>query len=113
MKYLLMFGGTEDDQRVYQQLSDDERARRGANVGRWFSEHSEKIVASERLHPPHTATTVRLQPDGQAIVTDGPFIEGKETIGGYAVLDVSDLDEAIRMARTWPGSSIVEIRPIL
>lgn len=113
MKYLLMFGGTEEDQLAYLKLSDAERGRRGANVGRWFAGHGAKIVASERLHPPETATTVRFQPDGQTVVTDGPFIEGKETIGGFAVIDVDDLDEAMRMAREWPGSSMLEIRPIL
>lgn len=113
MKYLLMFGGTEEDQQAYQKLSDEERGRRGANVGRWFSEHGAKILTSERLHPPETATAVRLLANGQAVVTDGPFIEGKETIGGFAVIDVADLDEALRMAKTWPGSSMLEIRPIL
>ena len=47
------------------------------------------------------------------MVTDGPFIEAKEQIGGYAAIEVADLDEALRMARTWPGRGAVEIRPVM
>jgi hypothetical protein len=45
------------------------------------------------------------------IVTDGPFIESKEVIGGFALIEVADLDEALAMAKDWPGT--VEIRPIV
>jgi hypothetical protein len=44
-------------------------------------------------------------------ITDGPFLEAKEAIGGYASIDVADLHEAMRMTRTWPGRGAVEIRP--
>lgn len=112
MKYLLMFGGTVEDQQAYQELSTGERRQRGENVARWFAENHARIVASERLEPPETATTIRHEGSGRIVVTDGPFIEGKERVGGYAVIEVSDLDEALDMARAWPGSSFVEIRPI-
>ena len=46
-------------------------------------------------------------------MTDGPFLEGKESIGGYTEIDVADLDEAVRMAKTWPGRGTVEIRPVV
>jgi hypothetical protein len=49
----------------------------------------------------------------QPVVVDGPFLEAKEAIGGYASIDVVDLDEALRMARTWPGRGTVEIRPVM
>jgi hypothetical protein len=47
------------------------------------------------------------------MVTDGPYLEGKEGIGGYAEIEVADLDEALRMAKTWPGRGTVEIRPVI
>jgi hypothetical protein len=56
---------------------------------------------------------VRFGPTGPGVVTDGPFLEGKEQIGGYAEIDVADLDEALEMARTWPGRGTVEIRPVV
>jgi len=46
-------------------------------------------------------------------VTDGPFIEAKETVGGFALIDVANLDEAIEMAKTWPAKGSVEIRPLV
>jgi hypothetical protein len=47
------------------------------------------------------------------MVVDGPFIEAKEVIGGYAIVEVADLDEALQMAKTWPGQTSVEIRPVV
>ena len=59
-----------------------------------------------------TATTVRHNGDN-TVVTDGPFIEAKETVGGFALIDVANLDEAIEMAKTWPAKGSVEIRPLV
>ena len=58
-----------------------------------------------------TATTVR-RVNGQMKVSDGPFIESKEHVGGYALIEVPDLDAAIAVAKSWPGSD-VEVRPIV
>jgi hypothetical protein len=71
-------------------------------------------VGGEALQPTTTATTVRLR-DGQCLVTDGPFAETKEQLGGYYLLDCKDLDEAIEMAAKIPGAAhgSIEIRPIL
>jgi hypothetical protein len=49
---------------------------------------------------------------GEPVITDGPFVEGKEVVSGYAEIEVADLDEALRMVRTWPGCPVVEIRPL-
>jgi hypothetical protein len=46
-------------------------------------------------------------------VTDGPFSESKETVGGYGILSVANLDEAIAIAKSWPGGGTVEIRPVV
>ena len=46
------------------------------------------------------------------MITDGPFVEGKEVVSGYVELEVADLDEALQAAKTWPGCPVVEIRPI-
>jgi hypothetical protein len=64
-----------------------------------------------RLQPPHTAVTVRVR-DGEMLVTDGPFADTKEHIGGFEVIDVDDLDVAIEVASTHPAAhQTVEIRP--
>ena len=72
------------------------------------------LLAGEGLYPTATATTVRVR-DDEREVTDGPFAETKETLGGFFVLDCKDLDEAIEWAAKIPGaqSGSVEIRPVM
>jgi hypothetical protein len=72
------------------------------------------LVAGEGLHPTPTATTLRVR-EGDRQVTDGPFAETKEQLGGFYVLDVKDLDEAIDWAAKIPGAQLgsVEIRPVM
>lgn len=77
----------------------------------WFQTNGAKIRGGHELHPTPTATTVRSGEGGRAIVTDGPFVEGNEVIGGYVEVEVADLDEALALAKTWPGGT-VEIRPV-
>ena len=72
------------------------------------------LVAGDGLYPTPTATTVRVR-DSERNVTDGPFAETKEQLGGFYVLDVKDLDEAIEWAAKIPTAQFgsVEIRPVL
>ena len=95
-----------------------EQAEREAEIPLWL-EFNESLraagllVSADRLHSVDTATTVRLR-DGDLQIADGPFAVTKEFLGGYYVLECSDLDEAIKQAARVPlaryGS--VEIRPI-
>jgi hypothetical protein len=66
------------------------------------------------LHPVSTATSVRVR-DGKPLVTDGPFAETREHLGGYFLIDAKDLDEAIGVAARIPGArkGTVEIRPVM
>ncbi|MCZ9338308.1 YciI family protein, partial [Streptomyces sp. TRM76130] len=80
-------------------------------VNEWFAAHVGKITGGQKLRDPETATTVRLQ-GGEPVVVDGPFVERKEVVSGYTEIEVADLDEALRMVRTWPGCPVVEIRPV-
>lgn len=113
MKYILLFCGTPEDQAAFDAMSPDELGKRYAEVGRWFAENKARVVSSNRLQGPHTATSVSFGPSGVPVVKDGPFMEGKEVIGGYCEIDVADLDEALRMATSWPGRGSVEIRPLV
>jgi hypothetical protein len=72
------------------------------------------LVDSGPLQPPSSATTVRVR-DGEPLVTDGPFAELKEQIGGYYVLDCADLDEALRWAARIPAARFgaIEVRPLM
>ena len=72
------------------------------------------VLGGNALQPTATATTVRVR-DGERLVTDGPFAETKEQLGGYYLLECKDLDEAIELASRIPGakSGSVEVRPIM
>jgi hypothetical protein len=117
MKYVLMFADTVEDQGTWEKLPQEQMAAAYENVNKWFDEHSRsgKIVGGEELRGPSSSTTVRFK-QGKPIVTDGPYIEAKEVVGGFAIVEVKDLDEALAMAKTWPGGGegrIVEVRPVV
>ena len=109
MKYVLMFADTEQFTADLAAMGDAERERAYGRVMEWFAEHADKITHHVHLMPPESATTVRLD-SGETL--DGPYVEGKEVVSGFAEVDVADLDEALRMARSWPACPVVEIRPI-
>ena len=111
MKYVLLFVGTMEDQKRFETMPPEEMAEGMKAAERWFDNYTRdgKILGGEQLMGPQTATTVRFK-DGKAIVTDGPFIESKEIIGGFAIVNVADLDEALEMARSWPAGP-VEVWP--
>jgi hypothetical protein len=71
-------------------------------------------LGGEALQPNPTATTVRVQ-DGKPIVTDGPFVEAKEALGGFYLIEARDLDEALELAAACPGAQFgaIEVRPIM
>jgi hypothetical protein len=111
MKYVLLFVDDEQFSADLQAMGAAERERAYARVEEWFATHAGKIRGGRKLQSPETATTVRLG-GGDPVVVDGPFVEGKEVVSGYAEIEVADLDEALRMVGTWPGCPIVEIRPV-
>lgn len=71
------------------------------------------IAEGNALAPTTTATSVRVQSGGSRSVTDGPFAETKEALGGYYVIDAIDLDQAISFAKILPTTGCVEVRPVV
>ena len=72
------------------------------------------VTPGVQMQPPSTATTVRVQ-DGKPLVTDGPFAEAKEAIGGYLFFEADDLDTAIELASRIPAAGMggaIEVRPL-
>jgi hypothetical protein len=112
MRYVLLFVETEQFEKDLDAMSPSERDRAFALAGKWFADHADKIRGGSKLQRAHTATSVRLDGGGEPIITDGPFVEGKEVVSGYCEIEVADLDEALRMVRSWPGCPVVEIRPV-
>jgi hypothetical protein len=74
-----------------------------------------RCIGGAHLQPAETATTIRHDPR-QALITDGPFADTKEVLGGYYVLEASDLDEALEFAQRIPAIRLggaVEVRPLV
>jgi hypothetical protein len=111
VKYVLLFVDTPEFAAELDAMSPEEWERAVQKVRGWLAANADKIRGGNKLRGPETATTVRLD-RGEPLVTDGPFVEGKEVVSGYTEIEVADLDEALRMVKTWPGCPIVEIRPL-
>lgn len=85
-----------------------------ADIFKWFDANYRAgrfVDGGEELQPTGTATAIRKGANGKTTVVDGPFVESKEAIGGYSVIEAKDMADAIALAKTWPGQG-VEIRPI-
>jgi hypothetical protein len=113
MKYMLILASDPVDE----PMPDDESF--GPYMDEWMAysqalAEAGAMVAGEALHGVETASTVQVR-DGKRIVTDGPFIESKEVIGGYYVIDVANLDEALDWAAKIPNAHFgtIEVRPVM
>ena len=114
MKYMLL---TYLDEKAWLSLSPEEQKREMDAC----APHVEKLLATGKLlagaplHPTSTATTVRNR-DGKRLVTDGPFAETREQLGGYTLIEAGDLDEAIEIAAGFLGEgsrATIEVRPVV
>ena len=113
MQYMLLI---YNDEKRWQQLSE---AERGPIIQEYFALTQElkdngAYVLGAPLQPTSTSTTVRVQDDDQ-LVTDGPFAETKEQLGGFYLVDVESIDDAIAYAAKIPGARYgsIEVRPVM
>jgi hypothetical protein len=107
-KYAFLF---IDDGVDYQANPTPEQQAVYGQIFKWFETNGDKISdGGAELQPTRTATTIRRR-EGKVSVLDGPFMEAKESVGGFTVFELPDKATAIAIARTWPGHAI-EIRPI-
>jgi hypothetical protein len=113
MKYLLTLFG---DEARWAEMTPEQLA---AGMKEWDRFTRDAIDAGvhlggEGLQPSATATTVKIQESGEPIVSDGPFAETKEQLGGYYLLDCKDLDDALAWAKRIPmPGGTVEVRPVM
>jgi hypothetical protein len=112
MRYLLQIypgGATAEAERL-------PAAERDAILGEYQAiRRSAGVLGGDQLQPIETATTVRVQ-DGQTLLTDGPFLEAKEHLGGYFLVEADDLDAALDLASRVPAARMggaIEVRPIV
>lgn len=112
MEYLLLL---HSDPKGFEAMTETQRAQ-GMAAYTAFTEalrKAEVLRGSNRLRPADTATTLSIR-DGKTEVHNGPFIETREQLGGYYLIDVADLDAALGWAARCPGAShgSVEVRPV-
>ena len=114
MQYVLMIYGSEQ---IFEALTPAEKAKLGEEMGKFAVEMraAGKLVGGHPLQSVATSTTVRLK-DGKSLVTDGPFAETKEQLGGFMVIEAADIDEALTFVSKIPPASphtAIEIRPVI
>lgn len=113
MKYILLI---YDEEQAWAKLSENE-------VGHIYAEYRQlrddltskgQFLDGSQLHPTTAATSVRLR-DGKQLVTDGPFAETREQLGGFFLVEAKDLDEAIALATRIPSARMgtIEVRPLV
>jgi hypothetical protein len=120
MKYAAILTSNADDIATWEKMSPEEAATaRAAEVPKWEALFSElgstgKLGFGAELENPKTAKTVRVR-DGETLVTDGPFADTKEQIGGLMEIEAEDLDAAIAIAARIPVvfRASVELRPVI
>lgn len=110
IRYLLLISADED---LAPDIVSEDGLRR---FHEWLADLDRRGVlrVHEGLHPSRTATTVRVR-DDEVLLTDGPFMETKDQIGGFVLIECADLDEAVEIAAGHPAARFgqVEIRPVL
>jgi hypothetical protein len=110
VRYLLLLVRSDEE---WESLTDEDRDY--AAIDAWFAglASSGRLAGGAELQAARTAMTVRWD-RGTPVVLDGPYIESKEAIGGFAVVEVADLDEALAIAKSWPARGhAVEVRPVV
>jgi hypothetical protein len=118
MKYMLL---TYLDENAWLALTPEQQKKEmdscGPHIAKMMAE--KKIIAGAPLHPTSTATTLKYR-EGRMLMTDGPFAETREQLGGFTIIDAKDLDDALAVAKgflaasTGPNSlATIEVRPIV
>ncbi|MDQ6839572.1 MAG: YciI family protein [Actinomycetota bacterium] len=102
-----------EDEAGWENAGGDTVERTLAEHRAFVADHGRVLQGGHALEPVATATTLRRDASGDVVVTDGPFAETKEALGGYYLIDAADLDEALGIARRVPAPfGGVEVRPI-
>ncbi len=112
MKYLLQIYDRGASEQVARLPAEEE----AAIVGEYLAiGQSPGVIGGEQLQPAETATTVRVE-DGKTLLSDGPFVEAKEHLGGFMLFEADDLDAALEIAARIPAARMggaIEVRPVV
>ena len=118
MRYVIFNWVHPDDAAAWEAMSPAEQE---ADVDRhraWFGKYGEKIAGGEELGFPRQVKSIRRgRQGGGIVVTDGPYVETKELLGGFIIVETVDMDEAVAMASEWPSlanqpNATVQVHPV-
>jgi hypothetical protein len=106
MRYVIFNWVHPDDVAAWEAWTPEEQAADVERHRAWFARWREHIVGGEELDLPHRVRTLRPGRQGEGVsVTDGPYVETKELLGGFVIVEAADMDEAVAMASEWPSLS--------
>jgi hypothetical protein len=113
-KYMLLIYG---DEAQWEAMTPEQAKAHGEAHAAFRAAAGSRVLGSEELALAPVATTMRSDASGGVLITDGPFLETKEAVGGFYLLEAGDLDEVLKLAELLPevhaGHSGVEIRPVV
>ncbi len=117
MRYVIFNWVHPDDAAAWEAMTEDEQAADVARHREWFRAHGAKVVGGEELDAPKSVKALRPGRQGEGVVvTDGPYVETKEILGGFVIVETDTIDEAVAMAREWPSlanqpNATVQVHP--
>jgi hypothetical protein len=117
MRYVIMNWVHPDDAAAWEQMSAEEQAADVERHREWFRRFGDRVVGGEELGEPQTVKSLRPGRQGEGIVvTDGPYVETKELLGGFVIVEAESVEEAVAMAREWPSlanqpNATVQVHP--
>jgi hypothetical protein len=118
MRYVIFNWVHPDDAAAWRAWSAEEQEADVERHRAWFQKFGEKVVGGEELDEPRNVKTLRRGRQAEGIVvTDGPYVETKEILGGFVIVEAVDMDEALAMAREWPSlanqpNATVQVQPV-
>jgi hypothetical protein len=116
MRYVMFTWVDPRDLAAWEQWTPEEQEADVERHRAWFRMHGERVQGGEELSYPPAVKTLRPGRQGEGVVvTDGPYVETKEVLGGFVILEATDMDEALAVAAEWPSLAVhpnatVEVR---
>ena len=118
MRYVLMNWLSPEDVTAWEAWSPEEQQADAERHMEWFRKHRDHIVGGEELDEPRKIKTLRRGRQGEGVmVTDGPYVETKEVLGGFVILETDSEAQALAIAREWPSlatqpNATVQLQPV-
>jgi hypothetical protein len=113
VKYLLLLHNRSEEDAKTSPYASLEEEMEAHNAFTALARAGGREVTGEALHDAPTARTLRPGANGEIVVSDGPFAEVKEQVGGYYLIEADSLDEAVELARSCPIYAGIEVRPVV